>query len=577
MKRRKYDCTSKVLVQLAILAAIVLFGATSEAAYNCGTGWTAYSVSTGVRCIVYVPAEGGRPEGYVVYGEGTAGGTAKYRHIGALRRVGSTADFTGDIVDISGNGEAFSSYWENFTISRSSNTNYPSSFQASAWNESWTKVGSGQTSNPNYTTVFSSRPRFCGSNFWGGTRPKLRQFKTYRFYHSGTEALTGVICALRLDAAAPPHEFDVALSSGALLTRSNLGTPDAPVPWQESQYMNMVVRQKTSYGQWDLCQLSDFCQAGAFGTVGAATQTLADTGDGVTLTGSFPQTLWIPFTAMYGIRVFGYAATDDNLTRPSGITADDFLTNIQWANYILNRPAESITVQLLYNRSYPSTWDLITLNKTIINNSTDAPTVEQAKWMDYYADQAPDRAVSFYTHGPGTETCSHKGGMSWTNRKWSIVRAPYYGVVACQEDPCNLDWGGDPIHYIHELGHFFGLWHTFVGGGFASVAAASNAWQCVDTNVDGDRGALGTQDDTGPDPYITSQQCSSNTSVTLTYNSCSKSFALQRFNVMSYYLSPLWPWDKYISPGQRSRMSKVIQGTASDVVEPFKTHRTRLY
>ncbi len=96
----------KSIILLSVVFGINALTSTAFAAYNCGTGWTAYSVSGGVRCVLHVPSQGARPEGYVFYGEG-GHSSSKYRHIGAVRRVGSSANFSGSVADINGNGEAF--------------------------------------------------------------------------------------------------------------------------------------------------------------------------------------------------------------------------------------------------------------------------------------------------------------------------------------------------------------------------------------------------------------------------------------------------------------------------------------
>jgi hypothetical protein len=70
MKRPSHQAVGTLYVDgiqaalgLTTLLGMSAFSSTSHAAYNCGMGWAAYAVTYGVRCVQFVPAEGGRPKG----------------------------------------------------------------------------------------------------------------------------------------------------------------------------------------------------------------------------------------------------------------------------------------------------------------------------------------------------------------------------------------------------------------------------------------------------------------------------------------------------------------------------------
>jgi hypothetical protein len=110
--------------------------------------------------------------------------------------------------------------------------------------------------------------------------------------------------------------------------------------------------------------------------------------------------------------------------------------------------------------------------------------------------------------------------------------------------PCSQ---GGPWMLAHEIGHYFGLTHTF-GSIYASDAEAAAALDLAGDAADAfDGDGLA---DTPPDPYVTLHQCDETPFVVLG----GKALLLPRSNVMSYYDGA-----NELSPQQVERVREVLE------------------
>lgn len=134
--------------------------------------------------------------------------------------------------------------------------------------------------------------------------------------------------------------------------------------------------------------------------------------------------------------------------------------------------------------------------------------------------QYPGRLVVFFRYGRGQEPT--RQSFSWTDVNF-IVMGEFRGNLLCGRE--NLDL------MAHEIGHYFGLTHTFRRT-FTSVAEAERHFLA--------RGALPSVfaveelGDVPVAPFIRDLECSPQEAVTLG----GRSFPIPRDNLMSYYGKP---------------------------------------
>ncbi|MGE5175939.1 MAG: RICIN domain-containing protein [Hyphomicrobiales bacterium] len=149
------------------------------------------------------------------------------------------------------------------------------------------------------------------------------------------------------------------------------------------------------------------------------------------------------------------------------------------------------------------------------------PTWEHGKAAaNELAARFPRKVLVLFRHGPDDRPTG--GGFSSTT--YDFVVLPGYQTTSLCGATTN------PYLFAHELGHYFGLQHTFRP--FPTKAAAAAAFERAGKNpkfFDGDGLA-----ETPPEPYIEELQCGTDTSVTLD----GVRFSLLRDNIMSYYASP---------------------------------------
>ncbi len=545
----RYDT---LLAALALGVCGLISGAapsTAEASFDCGSGWTAYGGGGGVHCMRFLPASGSNAARYVWYAEGLHG-TSKYRNIGVAAQSGTTNNFVGSMADISGNGESYSSFRDgNVTLTRSSSTSLPTTF---TWNgETWTNASSSILAS--YTSALKPVIE-CGAGWQvHSAGAKRRQYKIFRNADSTTSSKVGVRCALGLTASAT----DVWYGEGEIRSRASEGTATSPGMWSlPSVYAHIGARQGTSYGQWDIKQHGNYNNARGLGTISVTYALLPDTGSGYIVNASdIAAELWIPSRRRHSLRIRPYL-TSDSAGTPSlttEMTAAEVATYVAWANNVFG----GSNIEFLYNRSVPAGTggQLSTVYNTSINDGNLDDGTPGGLQAQFRAERFPADISVYFVHGstPNVETV---GGASSTT--CAFVKSSPLGPQGC---PGNAE---DVIHLAHELGHYLGLPHTFTGNPttkklFQSTSEAQkfyNAMSCSGKIFDGD--GL----DTSFDPFIEGTECASSVSTLSLYCAATATwtvFDLPKDNLMTYYWSPDWPYDKTLTTGQMGAMEGTLK------------------
>ena len=210
----------------------------------------------------------------------------------------------------------------------------------------------------------------------------------------------------------------------------------------------------------------------------------------------------------------------------------------------------------------PKTGDWALLNSTDVNDLT-GELPGDVKWergraVGYdLAARYPQKVLVLFRHGPDTGPTG--GGFSGTRYNFAVL--PGFSVTtACGAQNIDL--------FAHELGHYFGLHHTFVE--FKTKAQAAEALRKAKNRpsaFDGDGLA-----ETPPEPYIVDLGCARDTTVTLN----GVPFSLLRDNVMSYYHNDT----KRLTPEQIKVVRTWVERRFADAVDgvgPYVPDERRSY
>ncbi|HET7904339.1 MAG TPA: RICIN domain-containing protein, partial [Candidatus Eisenbacteria bacterium] len=280
----------------------------------------------------------------------------------------------------------------------------------------------------------------------------------------------------------------------------------------------------------------------------------ANTAADSTAAAAAPDTCWLTLQ-IHAVRV-----TDTcNGARPAPIDTDQVARWVAKANEVY----AAARVRFEFDAS-PRTRDWDVLADTDVNN-LDAerpgdPAWERGKAVgNDLASRFPRKVTILFRHGPGPAPVG--GGFSSTT--YHFVAMPGFDVTTV----C----GPTQNEYLlaHEMGHYFGLEHTFRE--FKTRGAAAEALKRAGTKAnafDGDRLA-----ETPPEPFIEELQCTRDAIVVLN----GIPFPLLRENVMSYYHGAA----KTLAPSQarvvrafaRNRFGDAMDGTGPFVPDPRRVYQ----
>jgi len=203
--------------------------------------------------------------------------------------------------------------------------------------------------------------------------------------------------------------------------------------------------------------------------------------------------------------------TDDDGTRPADITPEQVAWWVDRAN--------EIYANAFIRFAFDPGKDFATVRSTVVNdmvNPQDHPDMGFAvRFANDIAARYPGKLTVLFRHGVG---------YVGTGLAFSSTSHNFVAMTGFQGAPCGQDGG----FLAHEIGHYFGLTHTFATA-FGNQQEAADALRAA-------RGDLGIFDgdglsDTPPDPFIREYQCGTQGSVTLGPTT----LLLPRSNVMSYY------------------------------------------
>jgi hypothetical protein len=244
-------------------------------------------------------------------------------------------------------------------------------------------------------------------------------------------------------------------------------------------------------------------------------------------------------TPQYTIAIQALKVADSDGGRATDVTPDQVKRWVDRANAIYAIAG----IQFEFNPDLDGL-DWSTINNTTLNNLSSSGTGWDA--ANAVAAEYPGKLVVFFRHGEGANPTGN--GFSFppaSGLMTNFVAMPGFdhtAVITGKDASGNWIWKQNIWLFAHEVGHYFGLYHTFPGwndsetGTPAGAASYITAHGGTASALDGD-GIADTPPEAGTAFYINQgwDPCVGHDSYTISSMTFTLTFTPDRHNVMSYF------------------------------------------